>query len=67
MSEPLKTAYSREEMIEQAHAWLKSHYTRSGCNLFTDRYFEDFGLMVSFITDEFPIERPAIAPQERNT
>ena len=56
MSDPCKTAYSREEMLAEARAWM--------CNTFgapstikgdeREQWYVRLGIMADFITDFFP-------------
>lgn len=53
MSEPLKKQFSKEELIEIASKWMReeSGYYKTFDN--PDRYFENLGLLVNFISDLF--------------
>ena len=61
MSEPLRTAYSREEITRAAQAWIVATYGRQAdCAdaAERDRWDTRFGLLLSFLYDHFPATPP---------
>ncbi len=58
MSEPIKMAYSRAEMISLAKDYMVTYYGTAGNSKDENRWCERFGLLVSFIMEHFPEEKP---------
>jgi hypothetical protein len=52
IGEPLRTAYSREELLTKAQDWLKKNFPGNG----NEWYHTRLGLLVDFITYLFPDE-----------
>lgn len=56
MSEPVRKAYSREEMLEEATVWMCSTFgspsTLKGDH--REQWYIRLGIMTNFITDMFP-------------
>jgi hypothetical protein len=57
MNEPLRKAFSQQEIVNAARSWM----ARNLCESKTtdpDKYFERLGFLVDFLTDTFPKEEP---------
>jgi hypothetical protein len=61
MSEPIKVAYSRAEMIENARKWMRDNYPCENTSESANQWMARFGLMVDFITDHFPATKALAA------
>jgi hypothetical protein len=53
-AEPLRVAYSREEIIHEAKSFMIETYGACYASDDKDRWHERFGLLVSFLTERFP-------------
>jgi hypothetical protein len=58
MSEPLRTAYSHAEMLENVRKWMIENYGRpiELDEEAKDRWHERCGMLASFVYDNFPQE-----------
>jgi hypothetical protein len=56
MSKPICTAYTREEIIREAKAWLVDQCGPVKEAGDKEAWYARLGLLVSFLTDKFPVE-----------
>jgi len=57
MPDPLTTAYTRQQIFQAAHAWLIDLYGRPGASrdqAEQDRWHQRYGLLIAFLSDQFP-------------
>jgi hypothetical protein len=56
LTDPIRTAYTREEIIREAKAWMVEQYGPVKAAGDKDAWYARLGLLVSFLTDKFPVE-----------
>ena len=62
-TEPCRRAYSREEMIEEAKAYMCETWGPCRESEDRDKWHERLGMLVDFIHDRFPANMKVEAPQ----
>jgi hypothetical protein len=56
MNKPIRTEYTREEIVREARAWMVEQYGPVKEAGDKTAWYERLGLLVSFLVDKFPAE-----------
>lgn len=54
MSEPIRKAYSREEIITEARAYMVKSFGAPQDSGDSHRWYERLGMLADFLSDRFP-------------
>lgn len=66
-TEPCRRAFSREEMIEEAKAYMRETWGPCRESADRDRWHERLGMLVDFIHNRFPSNAEAVRPAVAGT